>query len=366
MTPAAPSLDSLGLHFGTDKSSADHGYLPFYERYFAPLRGRHITLLEIGVLGGSSLAVWEAYFPQARIIGADIDPDAARFARPRVAVEIVDQSNLEHLVQLGMKHGPFDVVIDDGSHQWEHQITSLRTLFPFVRNGGLYIVEDLQTNYGALEDGFRGVSSISCMEYLKRLVDYRVADTGVDISLEEDPFLRTYGRAMHSITFFKHACLIEKFVRPDSVANANLPPIAVGAGPKSVPLTLIVHVGGLGDKTCNAGWFRSAEPDQNIQGFTLAVRSGAECALEYRARLADGSWAEWVAAGVYAGTRGLSQDLTGFSVRLAAESRGRFTLAAAGRFTGVAETVKVAEGQACACADPSARLSGMQIVVEGV
>ncbi len=118
------SLDSLGLEFGTDKSSADHNYLPFYERYFIALRERPIRLLEIDVLGGASLSLWETYFPHALIIGADINVSTQRFARARVAVETVDQSNVKQLVQLGLKYGPFEIIIDDGSHKWDHQITT--------------------------------------------------------------------------------------------------------------------------------------------------------------------------------------------------------------------------------------------------
>jgi hypothetical protein len=204
------SLDELGLRFGTDKSSSLHNYLTFYERYFAPIRHKNLRFLEIGVFRGASLAVWESYFPNAHLVGADIDSAALGLARPRVSIEIVDQSNLECLVGLGMKHGPFDIVIEDGSHFWEHQITSLKTIFPFVRKGGIYIVEDLQTNFGAGVESHRGVASISCVDYLKKLVDLRLADNEHATQIEEDPFLRTYGRGLTSINFYKGLCLIEK------------------------------------------------------------------------------------------------------------------------------------------------------------
>ena len=80
------------------------------------MRLREVTVLEIGVLGGGSLAMWEACFPNAKIVGADIDRDTLRFARERVSIEIVDQSNVEHLTRLAVKHGPFDLVVEDGSH----------------------------------------------------------------------------------------------------------------------------------------------------------------------------------------------------------------------------------------------------------
>src|SRR5579859_423149 len=152
------SLDAIGLKHRTDKSSRGHDYLNFYETYFAPMRGEKLNILEIGIFNGASLSTWAEYFPRANIVGADINPATKRFERKGIAVEILDQSDIEQLVQVAVKHGPFDIIIEDGSHMWEHQITSLRTLFPFVRNNGIYIVEDLQTNY---RESYRGVASIT-------------------------------------------------------------------------------------------------------------------------------------------------------------------------------------------------------------
>jgi RHS repeat-associated protein len=67
------TLDEIGLKFGTDKSSIYHNYLPFYERY----RNEPMKLLEIGVAGGASLAMWTEYFPNSAIVGADIDPEVS-------------------------------------------------------------------------------------------------------------------------------------------------------------------------------------------------------------------------------------------------------------------------------------------------
>lgn len=72
----AESLDSIGLRYGTDKASPSNDFLSFYERYFEPLRGRPIKLLEIGVMDGASLRTWRDYFPNGTIIGVDINPDA--------------------------------------------------------------------------------------------------------------------------------------------------------------------------------------------------------------------------------------------------------------------------------------------------
>lgn len=358
MTPE--NLDEIGIRFGTDKSSTGHDYLNFYERFFAPIRNKSLKILEIGVFEGASLSVWEQYFPNATIVGADINISTVRFAKSRVQIEIADQSNLEDLVSLGTKYGPFDIVIDDGSHVWDHQITSLRTLFPFVRNGGIYIIEDLQTNYGEMQDDYRGVSSISCMEYLKHLVDLRVSDHMTNISEEEDAFLRTYGRAVRSVVFYKMACLIEKEL-PDLGTRFLRTPYIEADDADPSPVVLVGHVGGIGDHASATGYIRPRDAGSNMQGFFIKMKNPADCDLQYRARLADGNWTAWVGEGEFVGTRGRREDLTGFSVRITGKDAQAFQLEAVGEFPGEPSPVVVREGEDCVPRYGQGPLAGMQI-----
>ena len=138
-------MDTIGIKHGTDKSSNGHGYLDIYERYFASRSGECITFMEIGVFKGSSLKTWEECFPKAKILAIDIK-DMTRFDTARSKTFIVDQSDRNQLEDFASKNGPFDIVIDDGSHIVEHQQVSLGCLFPFVRTGGIYVVEDLHTS----------------------------------------------------------------------------------------------------------------------------------------------------------------------------------------------------------------------------
>ena len=144
-----PSLDEIGLKHGTDKASTGHDYLNFLEPFFSRMRDKPIRLLEIGVHRGASLRTWAEYFPNAEIVGVDVLPWCKRYEGGRVTVELADQSNIEHLTPIGVARGPFDIIVEDGSHLWEHQVTSLKTLFPFLKDGGFYVAEDLQTNYGS-------------------------------------------------------------------------------------------------------------------------------------------------------------------------------------------------------------------------
>ncbi len=145
-------LTSLAVKHGTDKWGL-HFYTPLYHRLFASFRERPVRLLEIGVggygyrsLGGASLAMWAEYFPLGRIVGIDV------FAKtldmdPRVIVLHGSQSDTAFLREVAATHGPFDIVIDDGSHRPQHVVSSFIELFPHVADGGIYVVEDVQTAF---------------------------------------------------------------------------------------------------------------------------------------------------------------------------------------------------------------------------
>jgi hypothetical protein len=366
-----PSLNALGLKFRTDKASTEHDYLSFYESFLGKLRNDPIKILEVGALFGSSLRMWEEYFPKGIIIAGDIHPGVESHRTSRIFTENIDQSNIEDLVQLGMKHGPFDLIIEDGSHLWEHQITTLRTLFPFLKNDGIYIVEDLHTNFGGLADQFCGVSSISLVEYLKKLLDIRVADDQIDISRLEDPFLRTYGRNIQYLTFYRRACVLKK--------NYTAHPYrVVGPGPElndisdaalagneeantSGNFSLVCHIGEIGDRESTTGAIKALRDDVDIEGFIVYCEGQLESGFEYRARLADGAWAAWVGNGRFAGTMGKGESLTGFAVRLSGPSKKKYSLQLIGLFRGQSDAVIARDGAECVPVATRSKLYGMQI-----
>lgn len=123
-------------------------YFPIYERHLEPFRGRPVKVLEIGVSHGGSLQMWRHYLGRkATVIGVDIEPRVTELREKGIELEVGDQSDPIFLAELAERHGPFDVVIDDGSHQPAHQIASLVNLWPHLAEHGVYIVEDLHTNY---------------------------------------------------------------------------------------------------------------------------------------------------------------------------------------------------------------------------
>jgi len=155
------TLDDIGILNGTDKSSVRHDYLVHYERFFAQWREERFNLIEIGVYNGASLETWRDFFPNAQIVGADINPAYRRHAGTRIAIEIGSQADPDFLDSLAEQHPPL-VVIDDGSHRADHQIFTFERLFPKLLPGGCYIVEDLST-------GEHGESPIAAPAYFGEL-----------------------------------------------------------------------------------------------------------------------------------------------------------------------------------------------------
>jgi hypothetical protein len=141
-------LDEIAAKWGTDKSSLGHDYTPTYERFLAPLRRGRVALLEIGWGSGASAAMWCEYFPNAVV--AVIDQSFTTGMYPpeglwdRVHRFRGDQADPAVVVSAAAL-GPFDVVIDDASHQPDRTAASFELLWRHLRPGGMYFVEDVDT-----------------------------------------------------------------------------------------------------------------------------------------------------------------------------------------------------------------------------
>jgi 23S rRNA U2552 (ribose-2'-O)-methylase RlmE/FtsJ len=138
-----------------------HSYSPEYFRLLNDFRKSFKKVLEIGIgtyemmsplVGldykpGASLRAWREFFPNATINGADIN-ETVIFKDERINCFQVDQSNTEQLDKLAKsltKDGKkLDLIIDDGSHQMDHMINTFNALWPYLEEGGVYIIEDIQ------------------------------------------------------------------------------------------------------------------------------------------------------------------------------------------------------------------------------
>ena len=124
--------------YQTDKPK----YGDFYTRYFSNLNPA--ILLEIGVLKGGSIRAWRDIFQDTRVTGIDIDPKCKE-GNEDLEILIGDQTDTKFLNWVLANVGIPDIIIDDGGHSRSHQILSFRYLFPRMKSGGIYVIEDLET-----------------------------------------------------------------------------------------------------------------------------------------------------------------------------------------------------------------------------
>ena len=139
------SLEEISLNYKSDKGSIYHGYLKIYEKYFTKHRTNLQNFLEIGLWEGESIKMWREYFTTGNLVGADI-LDLSHVQLPNTQIKICDQSDRDQLQQLiNSTFNEFDVIIDDGGH-WQHQQQiTLGFLFPYLKSGGTFVIEDLHT-----------------------------------------------------------------------------------------------------------------------------------------------------------------------------------------------------------------------------
>ena len=132
------TLDSLGRKHGTDKSSICHNYLDFYESYIDWSKVR--TMLEIGIKDGASLRMWADWLPLSKIYGVDIDRLSSIAGTTCILADATKPIG-------SLLNVTFDLIIDDGSHYCSEQQSSFEWLWPKLRKGGYYIMEDLHTSF---------------------------------------------------------------------------------------------------------------------------------------------------------------------------------------------------------------------------
>eukprot|EP01059_Diplonema_ambulator_P034295 TRINITY_DN7603_c0_g1_i1.p1 TRINITY_DN7603_c0_g1~~TRINITY_DN7603_c0_g1_i1.p1 ORF type:complete len:296 (+),score=69.39 TRINITY_DN7603_c0_g1_i1:74-961(+) len=157
------TLHEIGVGINSDKVVV-HQYDVPYVFHFEGMREHKLRILEIG-LGCAGLAdvglgirLWGEYFNSSHLDVLEIDRDCGeRYLKSKhktayepaggFTLHYGDQGDTAALQALAQAHGPWDIIIDDGSHLVEHQIATFTTLFPHLTPGGKYSIEDLQTSF---------------------------------------------------------------------------------------------------------------------------------------------------------------------------------------------------------------------------
>jgi hypothetical protein len=163
-------LTELGIKHNTDKA-AGHGFTDFYHDYM--VKYTNPRLLEIGIYDGASLKMWEEFFGSPTVVGVDIEPKK-QYESLNIKTMIADQSDPTQLLKCLEVCSEYDIIVDDGGHTMQQQLVTIATLFPHLKSGGLYVLEDLHTSFiGAHYNPYR--DSLTAYDFLYRL------NSGLDI-----------------------------------------------------------------------------------------------------------------------------------------------------------------------------------------
>lgn len=181
------TLDTLGRKYinnfgplekeykGGDKTTLCKGFTLRYDELFSPKRLDKINFLELGVFTGRSIAMWSDYFPNGKIYGADIDLKKYRefelelrnlgaFTHNNVKLIESDNTSNEFKVMVA-KFPMFDFIVDDADHKSKSQFDNFVLLFPNLKSGGIYVIEDIVAPGGVFSlfgEIIQGVSNQDC------------------------------------------------------------------------------------------------------------------------------------------------------------------------------------------------------------
>lgn len=142
-------LSELADKYPSHKHTAHDYFNRIYNELILPYKDKTKLFVEIGVLSGDSLRIWNDYFDHARIVGVDSNPDIVG-SIGRCELIRCDQSKEEDLRSLAPQIQDADIIMDDASHKMYDQQKTLAILFKVLKPGGLYILEDLHTSVECL------------------------------------------------------------------------------------------------------------------------------------------------------------------------------------------------------------------------
>ena len=148
------SINDLFEYFNCDKGSnfqttenkriKAHNYSVFYEKYFNKIKNEKFNFLELGSHEGKGIAAFYHFFPNAKLIGANINPFQMRYYSNRIEEVYIDVSSKKILQNFtNYFDNRFQIIIDDASHNLRDILITLPILFKKLNSGGFYVIEDI-------------------------------------------------------------------------------------------------------------------------------------------------------------------------------------------------------------------------------
>lgn len=184
------NLCKLGEKYSTDKSPYNknkvdfhrHAYTPFYDILFSTLKEKKINFAEIGILDNSSIKMWREFFPNANIYAFDNREDILTKAKlDNLQNVFYKKLDVGDIYDINKKFGIlkdkgilFDVILDDSSHVFEHQINVIKGCTKFLKKSGLLMIEDI---YKYNENYSINNYYLNLQKYLKYFSSVKMVDS---------------------------------------------------------------------------------------------------------------------------------------------------------------------------------------------
>lgn len=211
------TLDNIGIEEGSDRSSRTHNYLNQYETFIQKYRNSTMNILEIGGRTSASARLWTRFFPNATLHVIDTHPTSELYSIPRVKVLQIDNYSKESIAKVAEVIQP-TLALDDGTHKWSHQMAGLHSIFPSIKPGGLFIIEDLQTSFGPYEKT-HGDTDESTANFLLRFASGLLAGT---LAPKPNNTAERYLTAsIDKISFIRQAAILHKKTTSEFLYTRN-------------------------------------------------------------------------------------------------------------------------------------------------
>jgi hypothetical protein len=164
---------------GSDKGGANN-YTPLYWSLFKERRGEALRFFELGLgsnnpdlasnmgvfgVPGASLRGWRQFFPHAQVYGADIDRNIL-FEEPRIKTfycNQLDQVAIRNLWSQPELRDGMDIILEDGLHTFEANVSFLEASIDHLRPGGIYVIEDI--GWDCFEEWWRLLDAVCTKKY---------------------------------------------------------------------------------------------------------------------------------------------------------------------------------------------------------
>lgn len=197
-------IGEVDFHCDVLVDDAPDGPLPvmkprdLVERYIELSQGlQPAIIVELGIRRGGSTALLSELTHPKKLIAVDRTRAPApalrdyverrgltEVVRPHYGVDQSDRARLTEILALELGRQPIDLIIDDASHLYDETLSSFETLFPRLRTGGLFVIEDWNADHLISDEMVATINDVTAPDH--DAMEQRLQRT-LEAEMEDDP-----------------------------------------------------------------------------------------------------------------------------------------------------------------------------------